>query len=98
MTMAKCYTAAKKSSVEKRVLRACLSSFSRSDLQKLSAALPGFTLSADGFSSGRQDLKAIRDGRGILNISRSVMRMDPTAIEKAVAFILSPSNISFLSW
>lgn len=98
MNVADSYVKAAKASVEKRVLRACLSSYPRGELQELSHSLPDFKISKDGFAAARRDLESLKEGRQITKALRSLSRFDPTAVEKAVEFILSPTNVSFLSW
>lgn len=97
-TIGECYTKAKLGSVERRTLRACLTTFTRREAQKLDAQVDGFTLSANGFADGRNDLKLLRSGSRLLVSPKTYERYSRHSIDKVVQFIISPDNVAFLSW
>ena len=87
---------AKKNSVELRTIRALLSVCSRSFLLEQKEC----AISARGrsYQSGKQDLNLLLSGKSLDPKKKSNRRFDPAAVEHAVKFILSPSNVGILSW
>lgn len=98
-TVAECYTRAQRGSVEKRVLRACLSSLRRNtELSSLTGEHPDFSMAANSYARGRTDLDALRCGELLTSNRRTIQLFEPQVIEELVAKILQADNESFLSW
>lgn len=85
-----------KNSVESRILRALLSALPRSLMQELGEQSLG--AQGDSYRRAKEDLEVLLEGCPLEKKKRSLKRYDTEALEKAVQFIYSPSNIEILSW
>lgn len=93
------YTKSAKASVEKRVLRAILCDcFTQKELKSVVADLPTFTLSNNSHAAALHDIIALNNGRKLEVTKRCVQRFDTAKIDHAVDFMLSSTNVSFISW
>ncbi|GMF29003.1 unnamed protein product [Phytophthora lilii] len=70
-TVAECYMKAKKGSIEKKTLRATLTTRSRRDIQKLQFEFP-YTMSLNAFSTGRTDLELLRSSLSLEKTKRTL--------------------------
>lgn len=97
--LARSLALAKRGSIEKRVIRALLCGiYTFAQLEELVRVVPGFSMSRTSFVKGGSDFKQLAEGNSISIASRSLMRYQGASVDGAIAFILSPANVSYLSW
>lgn len=97
-TLVNFYRKTRRHSTEKRALRACLVALSWDCLEHRAKEISGFVMSRRGFTAGQRDAAILDRGHSLSNVVRSVSRFNRSAVEAATPFILSPKNVSFLSW
>ena len=87
---------AKKNSAALRHFRAALSVLPRQYLLELGET----SLAAQGkiYRQARQDCELLHEGEDVMPKKRTLVRYDKGAVEDAVKFITSPSNVGILSW
>ena len=89
----------KKSSIEKRVSRALLTtSLTRKEINRQISSNFNFQFNWKTYSRARKDVTQLLDGQPLEITARSLQRYNPAAVDVAIAFILSHENVSFLSW
>lgn len=90
---------AKRHSSEFRLCRALLcNSFKRNKLNSLIKQTDQGYISYFNYQVGRSDFQKFRLGNRLVSTKRTLQRFRLEAVDQAVSFIYSPSNVSFLSW
>ena len=92
---------APKNSVARRVARAiAVQSFSRQTIEELSQTrgLSKTLLKGRARDKAKADFEAIHSGKDLVKVKWARSRTSTEVVEKTVRFLLSPSNISPLSW
>ena len=85
----------KRSSVERKTARAILCSSSR---RHDGDGILGYRIDKAQFYRGKQDFEDLISIGYLPTASRTLRRFSPVQADLAISFILSPDNVSYLSW